>query len=778
MQPVTGSKPLSTVGYQSDYEYLDHESPTEIPHVASMISPAEKRLLFNLAKNNVNNGAIIDAGVFLGASTICFAEGLKTNPKADHSARIHTYELGLVNPNMWRFFERNNVDTALVTDGSFLPLLRSNVAPYGDAVQLHEGDITQHQWSGPIDILFIDVVKSPAILAHCFNTFLPHLKPGSIVVQQDYFIDMLPYLKAPQEHLSDYFDYIGEAHSSAVFVVTKPIDDAAIKEAIQLAHDADTGPSSQQIYDLIEQCAARTKDPVRGSLCRLSHAYAGTDLTTRANRLQHLIDTDPNLATAAEPRLQNAIVDAQYRVNLDNGRKLLLAGNADEAVELLRGAATSRPGSAADFVLARALSQAGRQEEALASIERVVAKRPSNAPAQTLYARVLARAGRHDEAKALAKTLADDNPDNQPSVQLLADLEKTHHTAANAPAGLAQSKQTDKPAIKKDRRGFAIIPWANEVASTAETDPKASLMALIDGLESLGKSRINHQEILSHLLFLPRLVQLHGHSKYGSKKALGKAKAIAKAIRSAGDLPDRRGYLEFGAGAHDPLSVPLLFHLNGFDRSYGNDMQEMRMEPYAAMSIADLILMYLADPAAFDLGLGGAVAPHGIDALHLPSLQAGQLTAGLQNLPQVKHLVGDIVTTDLEPESLSLVSSHAVLEHVDQLDEVLDFLYSRTARGGMHFHFIDLADHRSYSLKSPAGKFSFLAEEEPPGNTNRLRKSDQIGAFERAGFEILDAKSRNEPMPDEIRQNLVEPYASMSEDDLTCYSVTVVVRRN
>ncbi len=57
---------------------LKNRMPELLCEHPGMISNAERSLLFNLAKHYFQNqGTIIDAGAFLGASTVCFAQGLK-----------------------------------------------------------------------------------------------------------------------------------------------------------------------------------------------------------------------------------------------------------------------------------------------------------------------------------------------------------------------------------------------------------------------------------------------------------------------------------------------------------------------------------------------------------------------------------------------------------------------------------------------------------------------------------------------------------------------------
>jgi hypothetical protein len=58
--------------------------------------------------------------------------------------------------------------------------------------------ISAARWSGQqIEIKFLEVLKSRDIQHAVMGTFLPSLLPGGILIQPDYFIDRVLFVKFP-----------------------------------------------------------------------------------------------------------------------------------------------------------------------------------------------------------------------------------------------------------------------------------------------------------------------------------------------------------------------------------------------------------------------------------------------------------------------------------------------------------------------------------------------------------------------------------------------------
>lgn len=206
--------------------------PTACTKVPTMLLPEELRLLNYLAQDVYRgDGAIVDAGSFLGGSTVALAEGLRRNRRwtATGGKPIHSYDRFEV--EAWTRGVYFPEDVA--AGSSFREQFDRNIAPYADLVEVHAGDVQGHAWrGGPIEILFIDVAKHWTVSDWVTWQFFPHLIPGrSLVVQQDYlYHHWVAWLHVTMELYADYFEYVCDTEvNSAVFLNTKPIPPSVLR---------------------------------------------------------------------------------------------------------------------------------------------------------------------------------------------------------------------------------------------------------------------------------------------------------------------------------------------------------------------------------------------------------------------------------------------------------------------------------------------------------------------------------------------------------------------
>lgn len=201
-------------------------------------------MLFGLARDEYRGeGAIIDGGSFFGSSIAASACGLLRNPRAGtfdfsalpHGKPIHGYELGYLpapksdKADPWRDF--GSIRYRL--GDSFVPILEETIAPFSDVVSLNVGDLCEESWDPtcPIEICFIDVCKTIRLNAHVSKQFYPSLIPGrSVLINQDFFFDRLPWIKVTMGFLGDYFQWHGQVFTSSIYSTTSrvPADVASV----------------------------------------------------------------------------------------------------------------------------------------------------------------------------------------------------------------------------------------------------------------------------------------------------------------------------------------------------------------------------------------------------------------------------------------------------------------------------------------------------------------------------------------------------------------------
>ena len=272
---------------------LSSHTPDAVLSHPGMISNEERTLLYTLAaKHYTATGCIIDAGIFLGASTMALAYGLmqrdNTPPCPDTPKPIHSFERATVTPSYAPHAQRASLPPLSLGE-SYATLLHQLTAPVQDYTALHIGDIQDFDAGHlpPIEICFLDLFKDPALTLHCMRTFFPLMRVGGYVVQQDFFFDGLPFINVAMEAVSSHFKYLGEVQSSALFQLTTPILVEDIPE-----HMEDL-PHARQLQ-LHRQSELRTKVPWRQYLMQLSRARLLVDLGSFASahrHFQHVTDT-------------------------------------------------------------------------------------------------------------------------------------------------------------------------------------------------------------------------------------------------------------------------------------------------------------------------------------------------------------------------------------------------------------------------------------------------------------------------------------------------------
>jgi hypothetical protein len=208
--------------------------PASCAGVPTMLVPDELRLLHYLAEERYSGeGAIVDAGCFLGGSTVALADGLRRNLRRrghDEEKLIHSYDrFEIEGWTIGSFFS-----ASAQAGESFKPLFDRNVKPYASLVEVHPGDVRLSPWEGSaIEILFIDVAKHWTVCDWLTWQFFPHLIPGkSLVIQQDYlYHHWVAWIHVTMEFYSDYFEYVCDTDvNSVVFLNTKPIPAEVLRE--------------------------------------------------------------------------------------------------------------------------------------------------------------------------------------------------------------------------------------------------------------------------------------------------------------------------------------------------------------------------------------------------------------------------------------------------------------------------------------------------------------------------------------------------------------------
>jgi hypothetical protein len=238
--------------------WRDDRLPFGVPGIPTMLSKRERRLLYALARDYASgDGAIVDAGCFLGGSTTALLSGVRDRGTRWPGPPVASYDLFRVEPyTVQKFFAGNGVRVG----DSFRGRFDRNVTGFDVPHVVREGDITAIGWTGePIDILFLDVLKTWAVNDAVLRDFFPFLRPGhSVIVHQDYGCGWTPWIPITVELMGDSLRLIdGVEWGSHVFLVQGELPAALLEGGV-------SGLDDDAKVELMERAIAGSEGWVRG----------------------------------------------------------------------------------------------------------------------------------------------------------------------------------------------------------------------------------------------------------------------------------------------------------------------------------------------------------------------------------------------------------------------------------------------------------------------------------------------------------------------------------
>jgi hypothetical protein len=276
------------------------ELPDDVRSFPSMLYEPERALLFWLGRRFRAQGAIVDAGCFLGGSTYALAAGLAAGGRGPRASErlIHSYDLFRLDALTQAQYPR--LTAGLEPGDSLRPSYERLLGPHLNRVEVHEGDIREMRWSGgPIEILFLDLCKTWELNDHVLREFFPALIPHrSVVIQQDYVHEWLPHIPVSMGLLADALQQVAFVPpSSVLYVPTRPIAREEIPSSLR------TGLTDAAKLELFD-CACRRFSGEAKAVLECSRAMLLLELGRHAEAAHALNAVDGEIsdrvASAAE----------------------------------------------------------------------------------------------------------------------------------------------------------------------------------------------------------------------------------------------------------------------------------------------------------------------------------------------------------------------------------------------------------------------------------------------------------------------------------------------
>ncbi len=282
-----GLKPVS-------YSFYQLERPGRSPlSIRSMLSTHEIALLYACARDAWNGDAIVDLGPLMGASTWAFARGLSERESPPIDPVIHSFDL-------WRSvgsYSGYLKDSPTGGAGSVLGEWMRAIEGYHHLCEPHQGDLCGWTWDGqPIGILFVDVAKSWALNNHVVSTMFPCLRPGAILIQQDYIHWNEYWIHIEMARFRPYFEHCQFLRGATSFyrcIETPPV---------KLCQSPSSDLSYDQQIALLEDERSRAPKSIQEvmKIAAAKHAIENKD----RSRAQQLLDS-----VVLEPLTDNALIE-------------------------------------------------------------------------------------------------------------------------------------------------------------------------------------------------------------------------------------------------------------------------------------------------------------------------------------------------------------------------------------------------------------------------------------------------------------------------------------
>jgi hypothetical protein len=221
--------------------------------VHSMLSVSElKMLLWSAEHISLEQGCIVDAGCFLGGSTMALCRGLARNRAVgDKQKKIVVYDM-FITPN--EGYSLNAIGRGRRPGDSVRDLFDLNLVNYAPFLDVREGDfLQQYGPSDAVHLCFVDIAKTWEVNDHIVKILFGKLVPGtSILIQQDYNDHSCPWVNLTMARFADHFDYLCDVAGSRVYSYKSAIPSERL--SVSLRAEQDPG----QLMQLMEEEAANS----------------------------------------------------------------------------------------------------------------------------------------------------------------------------------------------------------------------------------------------------------------------------------------------------------------------------------------------------------------------------------------------------------------------------------------------------------------------------------------------------------------------------------------
>jgi len=310
----------------------------QIPTETSLL---ERRLLYSLFRDQWDgSGSVIEIGPFLGGTTRAIAWGMMFNPKRQKEATLETFDRfgEYRSEENLREFVQPLFDGGLLGSkeadqfcdgGSFEALFRAIHSPfeYWELIRLHNAalpdlpdEIDQSTAFDPlvekqIGAVFVDGCKSWAATYYAMIRLLPRMKPGSLVIFQDFGWHTCFWISSFVHALREFLQVESHADGTYVFHLRatpkeKDIADRFARSPAEMSLSFFSNAAAELT------AASRQNGDLRGELiAQLHHIAALATVGEKSSALELLKALDVDRYTPFLPLIEMCVESPTYLPN-------------------------------------------------------------------------------------------------------------------------------------------------------------------------------------------------------------------------------------------------------------------------------------------------------------------------------------------------------------------------------------------------------------------------------------------------------------------------------
>lgn len=205
-----------------------------MPRIPAMTTEAERLCYYRLALEYAADGAVVELGPWLGASTAYIAAGMRD---AGLPHKVQVYDYFRSKPGhaaKVKAWYANHGGGGEIPFGDCLEQFKANLGPLMEYVEPHKGDINKIKWHGDrIAILIADAPKRVPAISAVLTALRHGLQPGSFMAWQDFAHFPSYEIPACLYRLRNHIDFVEAVVPGTTFVfrVRKPWDKPQVSPA-------------------------------------------------------------------------------------------------------------------------------------------------------------------------------------------------------------------------------------------------------------------------------------------------------------------------------------------------------------------------------------------------------------------------------------------------------------------------------------------------------------------------------------------------------------------